>query len=1316
MKRFAWWGYGFAVLVVAVTVLIKLALTVTINGETPFLLLFFAVLVSAWRGGVGPGLLATGLATLAADYFFIGPPYSFAVESIGQVVRLFLFVLEGTFTTFLVSALQSSSRRAEERSAEIDRYQENLKESEERYRLVIEGSNDGVWDWDIKGGGVYWNDRLFEILGLSRSEVEPSFDIFVDLIHPDDRQRTRDALTAHLERGERYEVEFRWRHASGEYRICLGRGKAQRDADGTPVRMTGTVQDITERKQRENFQRLMSEASSVLASSLDYQKTLASVARLAVPVLADWCAVDVVEEYGTVERLAVAHEDPEKVALARELQERYPQDPEAEHGVPRVLRTGEPELIPEIPEALLSSAARDEDHRALLRRLDLRSYMVVPLVARGRTLGAITMVMSASGRRYGQDDLEMAEDLAHRAAVAVDNAWLYREARREISDREKIEQVLRQSEALHRSVVDSAFDAMITMGADGLVRSFNQGAERVFGYASEEVVGQPMTMLMPERFREAHNAGLRRYLETGEARIVGKDVLELPGLRKGGEEVSLELSITEVSEAESPLFIGIARDVTERKRTEQALRQSEERYRAVIEQAAEGIILVDADGHRILEANTEFLRMFGYDSEEVAGLTVYDLVADDRESVDRNIEVTLEEGNRVVGERRYRCKDGSLLDVMVSGSAVTYGGRRAIGIVIRDITESKKAEEELRRSEHSLADAQRIAHMGNFEYDFQRDRARWSDELYRIFGWWAGEVAPRYKTFINAAHPDDRELLRDAIRKALRGEEDHVIEYRILRPNGELRYVETQYEVRREGTRPVELVGTVQDVTENRETERKLRDAETRFRTLVEQIPAITYIQTTADAENSKNVTYMSPQYEAIFGYSPEEEMYDPEHWAKILHPEDRERVLAEDARTDETGEPFKVEYRVFAKDGRLLWIRDEAVLVRDEDGTPLFWQGVQYDITEQKQAEEELRRSEERYRAVVEQAAEGIFLVDPDTKRFLEANAEYQRMLGYTSEELLGMTLYDVVAHDREDVDYNFQRSLEESAFVIGERRHRCKDGSLVYVMASSSLVFYGGRQVVCYVVHDITERKRFEEELEARAEELQKSNAELERFAYIASHDLQEPLRMVSSYTQLLARRYRGKLDQDADEFIEYAVDGATRMQTLINDLLTYSRVGTQGRELSPTDLSEVFAAARDNLKIAAEESGATVTSGELPAVMGDFTQLVQLFQNLIGNAIKFRGEEPPEIRVGAERRGRDWLLHVQDNGIGIDPQYAERVFVIFQRLHTREDYPGTGIGLAVSKRIVERHGGRMWIESEPGKGSTFFFTLPAMEGERR
>jgi signal transduction histidine kinase len=237
----------------------------------------------------------------------------------------------------------------------------------------------------------------------------------------------------------------------------------------------------------------------------------------------------------------------------------------------------------------------------------------------------------------------------------------------------------------------------------------------------------------------------------------------------------------------------------------------------------------------------------------------------------------------------------------------------------------------------------------------------------------------------------------------------------------------------------------------------------------------------------------------------------------------------------------------------------------------------------------------------------------------------------------------------------------------------------------------------------------------LSHRADELARSNAELEQFAYVASHDLQEPLRMVSSYTQLLAKRYRGRLDDDADEFIGYAVDGVTRMQQLINDLLTYSRAGRQDQQMVPVAAGDVLRSALANLSIALEESDATVTQDALPTVNAEPSQLALVFQNLIANAIKFRGEKAPVIHIGVERQAASWHFCVRDNGIGMDSQYAERVFILFQRLHTRADYQGTGIGLAVCKKIIERHSGRIWVESEPGHGATFHFTLPAKE-ERR
>jgi light-regulated signal transduction histidine kinase (bacteriophytochrome) len=251
----------------------------------------------------------------------------------------------------------------------------------------------------------------------------------------------------------------------------------------------------------------------------------------------------------------------------------------------------------------------------------------------------------------------------------------------------------------------------------------------------------------------------------------------------------------------------------------------------------------------------------------------------------------------------------------------------------------------------------------------------------------------------------------------------------------------------------------------------------------------------------------------------------------------------------------------------------------------------------------------------------------------------------------------------------------------------------------------------LVTAAIRNITRRKEAEALLLANVRELSRSNEELAQFAYMASHDLQEPLRMVSSYTQLLSRRYKGKLDSDADEFIAFAVDGANRMQQLIRDLLTYSRVGTEGEKLLATSSESALQVALLNLRVATEEKGALVTHDALPPVLADETQLVQLFQNLVGNAIKYQGAGIPRVHVSAAREGAEnWLFSVKDNGIGIEPRYFEKIFGVFQRLHKRDEFAGTGIGLAICKKIVDRHGGSISVASEPGKGSTFCFTLAA------
>jgi PAS domain S-box-containing protein len=283
--------------------------------------------------------------------------------------------------------------------------------------------------------------------------------------------------------------------------------------------------------------------------------------------------------------------------------------------------------------------------------------------------------------------------------------------------------------------------------------------------------------------------------------------------------------------------------------------------------------------------------------------------------------------------------------------------------------------------------------------------------------------------------------------------------------------------------------------------------------------------------------------------------------------------------------------------------------------------------------------------------------------------------------------------------------RSLEKQGTLMALRA----DGEEFPMEASISHTRVGARPLFTVILRDITERRRAEEKLAEKMEELARSNADLEQFAYVASHDLQEPLRMVSSYTQLLMRRYGDRLDGDAREFTAYIVDGATRMKQLIEDLLAYSRVGTKGKEFKPVPVESALRRAIVNLRAAIEESGAAVTYDTLPVVHGDDMQLAQLFQNLIGNALKFRSASVPRIHVSSIDKKEQSEIVVADNGIGIEAQYFERIFMVFQRLHNKGEYPGTGIGLAICKKVVERHGGSIWVESKPGEGSAFHFTLP-------
>jgi PAS domain S-box-containing protein len=558
------------------------------------------------------------------------------------------------------------------------------------------------------------------------------------------------------------------------------------------------------------------------------------------------------------------------------------------------------------------------------------------------------------------------------------------------------------------------------------------------------------------------------------------------------------------------------------------------------------------------------------------------------------------------------------------------------------------------------------------------------------------------------SHPEDADVIDRERPRLYAGEIEAVrLEKRYVRKDRSVVWVSFTMVLERDsaGT-PQYEIAVYDDITARKDAEAALREGEERFRRTFELAGS-----GLAHVSLDGRFLRMNPRLCEILGYTEKElaglSVKD------ISHPEDRDAADGPRARVIR-GEidSARLEKRYQRKDGSVVWLSVVIALERDAAGRPLYAISVLDDITGRKHTEAALRDSEARFRSTFELAASGIAHVSLDG-RFLRVNRPLCGILRFREDELIGRSVKEISHPDDRDVTdaQRAQVRAGERESVRFEKRYIRKDGSTVWVSLGVALVrgAGGAPQYEIAMFDDITERKQAEAALHEAHEELKRSNSDLEQFAYVASHDLQEPLRMVSSYTQLLGRRYGEKFDADAKEFMAYIVDGAARMQQLIQDLLAYSRVGTKDKDFKPVELAKPLRRAIANLKAAIDESGAAVTHDPLPTLVADEVQLAQLFQNLVGNALKFRSASAPRIHVGVSERGGFFEFEVRDNGIGIEPQYFERIFMVFQRLHNKSDYPGTGIGLAICKKVVERHGGQMRVESKPGEGSAFIFTLP-------
>jgi PAS domain S-box-containing protein len=621
----------------------------------------------------------------------------------------------------------------------------------------------------------------------------------------------------------------------------------------------------------------------------------------------------------------------------------------------------------------------------------------------------------------------------------------------------------------------------------------------------------------------------------------------------------------------------------------------------------------------------------------------------------------------------------------------------------QEVGERRRIEVELRLSKERLDLALKGTTDGIWDWDIVAGKFYFSPRWKEMLGHRDSEIGDTFREWESRLHPEDRDRAFALLRDYFAGKRSSFeLEHRLRHKDGSYRWILSRgVAVWNEAGKPVRMAGSHVDLTERRKAEQALRESESKLRVFITNVPAILFsidrhgVITMAEGLGMEALKFVRG---GIVGHSVAELYGDMPGVVESV----KQALEGESLTT--TMQLEQMFYEVAYSP------------VHAPDGTVTGVIGVAHDITIRHKAEQAREVSERRMRLIIENAYDAYVAMDREGY-IADWNPRAEKIFGWTREEAIGRSLADTIIPERYRSQHlqGLVHYLDTGEGPLLDRRVEMRalnrEGHEFPVEMTISTMRIEENVIFSAFIHDISERIRAKEELERTAEELKRSNEELEQFAYIASHDLQEPLRMVTSYTQLLERRYAAQLDDAAREFIGYAVDGARRMQEFITGLLRYSRVGTETRVAEDVDLQEAFETVRANLRIAIEESGAAVEARGLPVVKGDARQLTQLFQNLIANGLKFRKPgQAPHIEVWAEREGDSWKVAVKDNGIGLDPQFSERVFTIFQRLHTRDEYEGTGLGLAICKKIVERHGGRIWFESTEGEGATFFFTLPA------
>ncbi|MFP9190969.1 PAS domain-containing sensor histidine kinase [Natronosalvus vescus] len=867
----------------------------------------------------------------------------------------------------------------------------------------------------------------------------------------------------------------------------------------------------------------------------------------------------------------------------------------------------------------------------------------------------------------------------------------------DVTDRKRAEADLRESEYRYQSLVDAVEEyAIFLLDVDGHVTSWNEGAKRIKGYEEEDILGEHFSLFYTDDDRSAGVPDLN--LATAAADHTTTD--EGWRVRRDGSQFWANVTISAIRDDDGELqgFAKVTRDMTERREYERELerrkREAERELDEVFHRVSDAFYALDEEW-RYTFVNERAQTLLGRSEEELLGEVAWEIFP---EAVDTNLYEQYHEAmtsQQPVSFERYSDPLG------IWASVTVYPSETGVSVYFQDITERKARERELERYETAFE----TIWDGVTILDSEGCFVLVNDAFCALTGHERDDVIGEHVTVVldESVHEEAAELYEDVTAGSL---DVATMTYDLQTSTGERVPVEARFGPYQHEDGSAGGVGVIRDISERKARNRELQQ----YETIVETVEDGIYV-----LDETYHFSAVNDAYVEMTGYTREELL--GEHCSIVVGDDvsSQAATLSEHLTRGEDQGAATIEADIERADGSRMPAESRFTPLPTDDGAYRGTVGVVRDLTDRLEHQRKLEESERRYRTLVEHFPDGMVALFDDDLRYTAVGGQLLEHSPDDRSDLVNESILDRYPDDIVDaIEPHFRRALagETTEFEVEYLdRHLhayalpIGDGGDDGDGDSDDV---GDIDAGMLVVQDITERREYQQRLE-------ESNERLEQFAYAASHDLQEPLRMVSSYLQLIERRYGDHLDEEGTEFLEFAVDGADRMREMINGLLEYSRIETLGDPVEPTPLDPILESVLDDLHLKIEEADAEITADSLPEVMGDANQLRQVFQNLLDNALEYSGETPPEVDIGAERRGDEWVVSISDRGVGIDPDATDRVFEVFERLHTHDEHAGTGIGLALCTRIVERHGGDIWVESAPGEGSTFSFTLPTSDRPR-